>query len=152
MFIPRSYAKILTIALTLGLPLAAQTAIAAEPDATVTLSGGRVGAGLGYSWGKGVLHYQGRDYPFRIVGLAAGDLGVAKVHATGEVYNLAKVSDFQGKYNVLSAGVSAGNGATAAVEQNKKGVEMHLHSLASGLHLNLGIEGLTARFDQPMAK
>jgi hypothetical protein len=33
-----------------------------KPDATVTLSGGTAGVGVGVPWGDGTLHYQGKDY------------------------------------------------------------------------------------------
>jgi len=34
-------------------------------DATIKLSQGQVAVGIGYSWGKGVLTYKGKDYPFK---------------------------------------------------------------------------------------
>jgi hypothetical protein len=34
------------------------------PDATLTLSGGLVGAGIGYSWGHGTLSYHGQEVAF----------------------------------------------------------------------------------------
>ncbi len=39
------------------------------PDATLTLTQGQVAAGIGWSWGKGVLTYQGKEYPFKVKGL-----------------------------------------------------------------------------------
>ena len=36
---------------------------AKNPDATLTLSEGTVGGGIGFSWGKGTLTYQGKTYP-----------------------------------------------------------------------------------------
>jgi len=37
-----------------------------KPDATVTFSGGTAGVGVGVTWVDGTLHYQGKDYPFRL--------------------------------------------------------------------------------------
>ena len=38
-------------------------------------------------WGDGVLTYQGRRHRFRVRGLEAGGVGMARVRANGEVYN-----------------------------------------------------------------
>ena len=46
------------------------------PDATLDLSGGTVAAGVGYTWGRGTLHYRGRDYSFSVNGLTLINVGV----------------------------------------------------------------------------
>ncbi len=48
--------------------------------------------------GGGRLHYQGKTYKFTIGGLGIGGIGVSKIEATGEVYNLNNLSDFPGAY------------------------------------------------------
>ncbi|HWZ87111.1 MAG TPA: hypothetical protein VN032_12965, partial [Thermoanaerobaculia bacterium] len=40
------------------------------PDATVKLSEGSVAVGIGWSWGKGTLSFQGKTYSFKVDGLA----------------------------------------------------------------------------------
>jgi hypothetical protein len=125
---------------------------AQEPDATVSISGGHVGLGLGYSWGKGVLYYHGKAYPFHIVGLAAGDLGASNFTAEGSVYNLASVTDFEGKFDTLNAGATLAVGGAAAIEENRKGVQIHLNSTAEGLHLSFGIGGMRTTFDEPVSE
>ena len=62
------------------------------PDATLDLSGGTVAAGVGYTWGRGTLHYRGRDYPFSVNGLTLINVGAEKMEATAEVYNLSKLA------------------------------------------------------------
>jgi len=42
---------------------------------------GSVAAGIGFSWGKGMLSYEGKMYPVRVQGLSVGELGVTR--ATG---------------------------------------------------------------------
>ena len=69
---------------------------AKKPDATVKLSEGTVAVGIGWSWGKGVLTYQGKTYPFKVEGLTVGEVGVTKAEATGDVFNLKKLEDFNG--------------------------------------------------------
>jgi hypothetical protein len=49
---------------------------AKKPDATLTLSEGSVAVGIGFTWGKGTLNYQGKSYPVKVDGLSVGELGV----------------------------------------------------------------------------
>jgi len=64
------------VSILAGLALAQDT-----PNATLTLSEGSVAAGIGFSWGKGMLSYEGKMYPVRVQGLSVGELGVTR--ATG---------------------------------------------------------------------
>jgi hypothetical protein len=60
--------------------------IAAEaqpPDATLTWTAVSLADGVGYSWGEGVLAFQGQAYPFRVEALSVGDMGISKAEATG---------------------------------------------------------------------
>ena len=41
-------------------------AVAQAPEATVKMTGKSIAAGVGFSWGSGVLTYQGKEYPFSI--------------------------------------------------------------------------------------
>lgn len=45
---------------------AAGIASAEEASGTVSIETKSVAIGIGFSWGDGVLHFQGKDYPFRI--------------------------------------------------------------------------------------
>ena len=67
-----------------------------KPDATLTLSGGAVALGVGFSWGKGTLTYKGKDYPVSVDGLTLGKVGLSGASATGEVYGLKSLKDFDG--------------------------------------------------------
>src|SRR5512146_1757511 len=66
------------------------------PDATLRLSGGSVAAGVGISWGSGTLTYKDKQYPVEVKGLSVGDVGVTKIEASGKVYNLKSLDDFDG--------------------------------------------------------
>ena len=133
--------------------LASAGAVKAEaPDATVSMSGGHVGLGLGYSWGKGVLHYHGKDYPFHIVGLAAGDVGASNFKAEGSVYKLDNVADFEGKFDTLNAGTTVAIGGALAVEENVKGVQIRLSTKSEGLDVRFGIGGMRTKFDEPVTE
>lgn len=133
--------------LSLGMFLAlAGLAVAAEkakkPDATLKLSEGQVGVGIGWSWGKGVLAFKGKDYNFKVEGLSVGDVGITEAKAEGKVYDLKKLEDFSGTY--VSAAAEAtmvvGKGATAM--KNEKGVVIHLLPKTKGANLKLAGEGV----------
>src|SRR6266404_4850977 len=115
----------------------------AAANATLTFSGGSVAAGIGYTWGHGVLTYNDQKYPFTVEGLSVVDVGVADLAGAGEVYNLKSIADFSGNY--ISAGVGAtlaGGGSVAALE-NQNRVIIHFHSTTQGLKLNLSPIGVS---------
>src|SRR6516225_6954477 len=69
-----------------------------KPSGTVTISQVQVafiGSGSG---GGGTLHFQGRNYPFKLGGLGIGGIGVSHLDATGTVYDLRQIEDFEGVY------------------------------------------------------
>ena len=121
------------------LSLAADTA----PDATLDFSGDSVAVGVGYTWGKGVLHYQGRDHPFRLKGVSAPAVGAERIQASGEVFHLAKLSDFSGNYTAVSAGATVAGGAAIADMKNQNGAVIHLRSTTQGLDFDLSLNGVS---------
>jgi hypothetical protein len=132
-----------TAAAAAGLLVASTLSLAApSPDATVDFTGGSVAAGVGYTWGNGVLHYQGKDYRFRLKGLSVAAVGAERIQASGEVFHLAKVSDFSGNYTAVSAGATVAGGASAADMKNQNGAVIHLHSTNQGLDFNLSVDGV----------
>jgi hypothetical protein len=109
--------------------LAVATLAAAQegpPSAKVWVESKSVALGVGVSWGDGKLTYQGKEHPFIVSGLSVVDLGISRVTATGEVFNLKKLSDFSGTYVAGQAGAAVGSGAGAAVMKNQHGVVMKL--------------------------
>ncbi len=113
-----------------------------KPDATLKLTEGQVGVGIGWSWGKGVLTYKGKDYPFKVEGLSVGDVGITKAEAEGKVYNLKKRDDFSGKYVAATAEATVAAGAGATAMRNEKGVVVHLFPKTQGVNLKLAGEGV----------
>ena len=63
-------------------------------------------AGVGLDWGSGTLTYKGKDYPVEVKGLSAGNVGATKIEASGKVYNLKALKDFDGNYTGVAAGAS----------------------------------------------
>jgi hypothetical protein len=116
------------------------------PSGTVSLTETFV-AGAGE--GNGTLTFNGQTYPFRLIGSVIGPGGADRITASGEVYKLAKVSDFPGRYTQSSgsAGLSRSGEGQLWLE-NSGGVIMHLYSTSSGVLLSLGKEEIFVRLSQ----
>lgn len=120
----------------------------AEPDATVSLTGGTVAVGVGYVWANGELVYKGQTHKFKVRGVSVVDVGAAHLTASGVVYNLKSVEDFAGHYSALTAGATVGAGGSAAALQNEHGVVIRLLSQTSGLRFNLAANGINVKLSQ----
>ena len=127
------------VALLMGSAVAQDTK---KPDGTVKLSEGTVAVGIGWSWGKGVLTYKGKTYPFKVEGLSVGEVGVTKAEATGNVFSLKKIEDFSGLYRAAGVEGTAVKGAGATALQNDKGVVIEIKSMTKGANLKIALEGL----------
>jgi hypothetical protein len=59
----------------MGLLLLGQAApaSAAAADGTIALSGGKIAAGVGYSWGHGTLIFKGKRYALNVSGIGSGE-------------------------------------------------------------------------------
>jgi hypothetical protein len=115
---------------------------AKKPDATLTLSEGTVAVGIGFSWGKGTLDYQGKKHPVKVSGLSVGEVGLNRATAVGSVYNLKTLSDFDGNYVAAGAGATVAGGAGVTAMRNQNGVVIELKSTTQGASLKLAAEGL----------
>ena len=106
------------------------------------MSEGQVALGIGYSWGKGVLDYQGQKYNFKVKGISVVDIGITKATSAGKVYNLKKLEDFNGNYTAASAEGTLAGGAGALTMKNQNGVVIDLVSTTAGVNLKLSVEGV----------
>ena len=140
-------------ALTAGVPglqqAQAQPAArqAPAPDATLSLEGGSVAAGVGYVWGSGTLDFGGAPHRVKMSGLSIVDVGAAKIDASGSVYNLKNISDFNGTYTTFAAGATIAGGGGVAYLRNQKGVVIRLDSTTEGLRFNLSASGVTLKVE-----
>ena len=125
-----------------GLATAHLTTAENVPSGTIELSGGSVAAGIGYTWGKGVLIFKDKEYPIKVSGLSILHVGVSSYTASGTVYNLAKVADVEGIYAALSAGAAVAGGASATAMRNDRGVLIQMASTHAGLDFSLGPKGV----------
>ena len=131
----------------LGVLTAVTLAVAQDgpPSGKVSVESKAVALGVGVSWGDGKLTYQGKEHVFSINGLSVVDLGVAKVTATGEVFNLKKISDFNGNYVAGEAGAAVGGGAGTAILKNQNGVVMKLKGTGTGVKFTLAGKGVEVK-------
>ena len=119
---------------------------APAPSGRVNLEFGQGGFILSTSGGKGVLTYKGRRHSFAIGSVGFGGIGVSKVTAVGEVYDLNRLEDFAGAYGQARAGYAMGSGKGVQWLQNTNGVVIKLRTVTKGASLNLGADGLVIKF------
>ena len=119
-----------------------QAAKEEKPDATIRLSGKAVAAGIGFSWGKGTLTYKGKDYPISVNGLSLGKVGMTGVTASGEVYHLKDLKDFDGNYTGVGAGMTLAGGHSAVTVKNQNGVRVRLIATSRGADVTVGKGGV----------
>ena len=125
----------------------AQSVAGVPPSGNVTITEDFV---AGFGGGTGTLEYQGRTYPFKVLGTVAGPGGgVDKITASGPVYKLASVTDFPGRYTQSTgkAGFSS-SGSSDLWLENSAGVIMHLQGTSSGAMLTLGKDEILIRMNQ----
>ena len=147
-----SIRKVLSF-LILGLSILSFGAGAADapkkPSGTVSINESQFALIVGGSTGGGVLSYQGKKYPFKISGMSLGaNVGVSKLSASGEVYDLADLSKFPGTFTKLESSITLGGGVGGTVLKNENGVIMRLTSTSEGLQLNLSASGVTVKLDK----
>jgi hypothetical protein len=121
----------------------AQNAPPARPSATVTIRQVQVAFIGSGAAGGGPLYFRGRAYPFRLGGLGIGGFGVSRLEASGTVYNMRSLQDFNGVYGQIRSGWAAGEqGRGRMWLQNANGVYLKLQARRQGLALSLGADGM----------
>ena len=105
-----------------------------------------IGSGM---LGGGTLSYRGAAYRFRLGGLGIGGVGVSRRDATGTVYNLRRLTDFEGVYGQARSGWAAGDqGRGSLWMQNANGVYLRLVGVRRGLSLTMGADGVRIEFER----
>jgi hypothetical protein len=112
------------------------------PSGSVRLKGGSIAAGVGYVWGHGTLAYGNKHYRFKLSGISVVDVGAASITASGDVYNLKGIRDFDGNYSAVTAGLTVAGGGSVAYLKNENGVVIKLVSTTEGLRFNLSADGV----------
>jgi hypothetical protein len=134
----------ITVALAAFVAVLAAPLLAEDkaPDATIRLEEGSVAAGIGWTWGHGTLSYQGKTYRVKVEGASVAEVGVTKAVASGNVYNLKSLGDFDGVFAAAGAEGTAGKGAGVSSLRNGKGVVINLKSETQGANIKLAASGL----------
>jgi hypothetical protein len=112
-------------------------------DGRVRIRITKAGFIVGFGGGEGVLHFKGRNYPFRVSGISGGTVGVARMDLIGTARNLKRPTDIAGSYTAGSASIAVVGGAKVARVQNQNGVVLDLHGAQVGLELSLNLGGAT---------
>ncbi len=120
------------------------------PMGFVSIELKQVGAGVGVAWGSGLLTYKGKQYTFKVKGMQIGAVGISKVTAKGEVYNLFELAEFPGQYAAVTAGAAIIKGGEAQDFKNPKGVHIVFKGTQKGLNFSIGPEGFTIRMDKAL--
>lgn len=116
-------------------------------DATLTLRGNTLAAGIGYVWGDGTMSFRGAAHKFKIKGVTVADVGASHITSDGIVMHLNKLSDFAGNYVALTANLTVGGGGSAVYMKNEHGVVIKLHSTTTGLRFALSSDGVTVKLE-----
>jgi hypothetical protein len=110
---------------------------------TVNIDQTRVSFLISGNGGGGTLHYRGQSYPVAIGGLGVGGIGVSKLVASGNVYNLTDPSKFTGMYGEVRTGYAAGDNANGKLWlKNGDGVVLELRGKGEGVALSLGADAV----------
>ena len=146
------YQKIIGMGLLLAVGLlgVSRVALAQQrmPDATASITLTSLAFIGGIEWGKGELHFKGKNYTFKVKGLKAGAIGIKRDSVNARIYNLKKVKDLGGNFLAGEAAATIAGGGSARVMKNQNGVEMHLFSVTMGADFTLAAEGLNVRMDK----
>ncbi len=132
-------------ALTLGTPAWAARTDPGAPgpiDGTVVITAKAAAAGVGYTWGDGVLHYRGHNYHFDVKGVTVADVGFSRIQGHGRVYNLHKVADFSGTYGASTGEATLVNGIGGQYLRNGNGVEIRVDEITRGARLSGSVDGI----------
>ena len=113
------------------------------PVGSITFETTSIAAGLGVSWGNGTFSFQGKQYPIKIEGLGLASVGIAKVNARGDVFNLKNAADVAGTYVGITGGIAIAGGPKGILARNQNGVVLDIRATQEGVSFSLGTDGFT---------
>jgi hypothetical protein len=116
-----------------------------SPVGEIRFEASSLGVGATFTWGRGWLTFQGKNYPIKIEGLGIVGVGFTTVNAIGKVYNLRTPMDVTGTYAEAGAGIAVVGGVKGLLAKNERGVVIDLTAEQKGVSFNLGGGGFTIR-------
>ena len=117
-------------------------------DGYVTITAKAADVGIGFTWGDGVLRYHHHVYHFTVKGVDVAAVGYSKVSGHGRVYNLKRLSDFDGTYGAADGEATLGNGIGGRFLKNGNGVEIRIDDVSKGARLSGAGEGIQLKITQ----
>jgi hypothetical protein len=142
----RGLAVGLMVLLTASGAAMAQNAPPPQPSGSVNIHQVQIAFIGSGTTGGGTLYFRGQAYPFKLGGLGIGGIGISTIDATGTVYNLYRLADFNGVYGQAQTGWAIGqHGSGEMWLQNSNGVYLRLRAKRQGLALSLGANGMNVR-------
>ena len=144
----RSTRRALTAAFAAGVLAVSPAFAARDPGApgpvtgSVVLSATGAAAGVGYTWGDGVLTFKGKQYFFSVSGVSIADVGFSKVSGRGRVYKLKNLQDFNGTYVAATGEATVGSGIGGRILQNANGVQIRIDDVTRGARLQGSADGI----------
>jgi hypothetical protein len=124
-----------------------QTVAGEAPSGTVEMHQVQAAYIASAGGGTGTLFFNGRAYPFDVGGVGIGGIGASTLTATGDVYNLAELSQFPGTYVQGRYGFAFGDKSGGDLWlKNDNGVVLDLRAKRTGLMLSLGGDAVVISF------
>jgi hypothetical protein len=140
----RGFAMVFAALVSLGMPAIAEDL---AKSGTVEIEQVQIAFLYSGNLGGGRLYFKGKSHPFSVGGLGIGGIGISKMQAVGQVYNLKDVRDFPGAYGQARYGFAAGDTSGGKLWlQNTMGVVIELAAKREGLALSLGADAVYFSF------
>jgi hypothetical protein len=112
-------------------------------------------SGMGATWGKGTLILNdGTQHAFEVNGLGVTSTreAIVSLQAVGEVFNLKKLSDFEGTYKASQREVTTGRAEEDISLTNERGVviamSLKAQATTSDVTLTPSATGITIKLDK----
>ncbi|MDF7674855.1 hypothetical protein PT277_05895 [Acetobacteraceae bacterium ESL0709] len=115
---------------------------AAKPVGHIHFKTHSADLGVGYTWGEGTLTFHGKTHRFSISGGNIAALGFASIDASGDVFNLKHLHDFDGEYGSIAGEATVDEGVGGALVSNSNGVHLKITTSNRGARLAAGLQGL----------
>lgn len=132
-------AVLLSTACSTSVKLGPEAVAGLAPDGTIDMQQVQVAYLASGGGGSGTLYYKGAAYPFTVGGVGIGGIGASTITASGDVYKLSSLAQFQGTYGQARYGFAIGTDSAGDLWlQNEAGVILHLKAKRKGLMLSLG--------------